>query len=357
MRSIILLLGTVLFLGCTTSLPENQTLVNDTTLNQTVNQTINQTIIEKELELPLHLQYKTYKQNNDDSITVLVDYWLESKTDCDGRIAYLGIMRYKEPNMQYGDNAKITIYNDDGTMAASDSVPESSLAFADAESSTFEYDLALFINTIYALGNKNFMTASVWNTTLPEIFQNITTRQRIADYSIFKIGESNEYILPCMKFKMAVKGPQIEGTYSFCVLNKTEYYLPIIVDANFSAGLEKWELVKYEKEPSGLVAYPQCLNIVKCSYVPWPNCGQDVMVESVTDENGCVTEYNCRTLEDSAESSLKNSMPNTCTLLPGLSKKLLDCYYVHNLNLGEDDFSYVRDNNTCITDVICNTPS
>lgn len=322
-------------------------------INET-GETGNETITGVSLELPLHLEYETKARVGEEEISRILDFWIESEINCNGKEAYYGIMGYRERDAV--GYAKITVYKEDGAIAISTTVDESNLAFTNAiASGSFSNHLPLMINDIFKYAGKNFMESNVWDSTTPELLNNVVTPNGMLNYSVFNKGANNSFSMPCIGFNLFEKGMYVDSKYYFCVLDKEDYEFPFVVNSTDTrTGKQLWALTLYEEENSNIDSSPECIEFIKCPYVELKTCPSGEQLSTEQDEKGCIKEYKCLTLFEQAEWFIRQNMPNDCELIEGLVQEVLDCYTLHQPNFNPQmDIIYTRDENECIIDTTC----
>ncbi|VVC02824.1 Uncharacterised protein [Candidatus Burarchaeum australiense] len=247
--------------------------------------------------------------------------WLEKKMTCNGRDALVGVQKISQGQ---GNNAwsKVTVYLDNGEFAASEWKSESELAFDDLRSTAQNFEIYLTLNDIFNLGGKNFVTDAVWNSSEPTILKNVESMSSLSNYSIVKTGKTlTNYPVPCTEFRLAEKSAAgYSGTYSICVAGMSnEMPLPFVVAVGYDQeqGGPSWTMKSFSHEASGVVSVSQCLDVVKCSYVPWPSnaqaCeSQNGTIQGMNDDKGCVTRYECWLPEQRALNRLKDMQAPSC---------------------------------------------
>jgi hypothetical protein len=294
--------------------------------------------------------------------TAEVTYWLEEAKTCDGREAYLGLMKTTSPGNGDERYAKITIYKDNGEMAVTRFNNVDSLAFDDAVAEYNSLVIALPVSNIFAAAGKNFNDEANWSATTPNILKAVDNGQEVADYSIIPQAERTDATLaaPCRDFKIIEKGANVNASFQACLsrdIGKTK--LPLAVSFGFigdNANSPSWSLKSFVNEKSGVAWVPQCVKGVKCtapkvfSDSDRRACnGKGGQVQSVNDESGCNTGYKCLSQEELAEQAIGRTQPPNCTVNPAVKQKLVDCRKQNKQNY--DPIRY--DDNRCLMDITC----
>ena len=305
---------------------------------------------------PIKLVYSMtmYQGNGPDATPSQVVYtlWLNSNTTCGGRPALTGLalMNFSEGQSGY---YKVTAYLDNGELVQTGMDQASSLAFDDMVAKENDFvDISLMLSDIYAAAGQNLLTDNVWNSTSPTMIRNVETSGSATNYSVSSAGELTNGTLPCTAFTLAVKGTNTMGTFNMCVANMNDsVQLPFMVSFSFGdmQNAPSWELKSFSFASPNVVSAPQCLEPVRCAYVPRPstNCA-DGTFEQIRDMKNCVTSYECMTYRDKAVQNIQNSgNPNCAAPSEALITKAISCL-TNNQNIDGS-----RDNNGCLTDITC----
>jgi hypothetical protein len=248
--------------------------------------------------------------------------------------------------------AKITIYEDDGTMAVSKIDPKSGLAFDNAKSANMDFDFFLTLNNMFASAGKNFLTDGVWKSTTPVLLKGVQFGNDYSNISVMKGDDTSEFSTPCTKFTLLEQG-QGPGEMKACVAKITKK-MPLPFTVSYKIGTDfDIELAKVANEKSSAVFYPQCLEKVKCESVANP-LQADIdacqvkkgAMDSVNDDRNCVTKYECRTDRDRVLADLRQA-PNCGTPSDAIINKALQC---RSSNMG---WNMQNDQNGCITGITC----
>ncbi|MDD2655761.1 MAG: hypothetical protein PHQ80_03790, partial [Candidatus ainarchaeum sp.] len=246
--------------------------------------------------------------------------WLEKRMDCGGREALVGVQSFE----MGGDFAwsKVAVYTDTGEAAVSEWTQEPGLAFDDLDSVASDFDFYLTLNDIFVRGGENFMADQSWNSTAPTILRNVVMGSGISNYSVFRTGNHfADKALPCTEFSLVERGTSVDGTYSVCVADTgADVPLPFVVSVDFNGDNgPHWSLSSFSHEPSGVVSVTQCLEPVRCTYVPGPSSAQtsacearDGAMEAIRDDRNCVSRYECWTLSDLTLDALKSMQNPAC---------------------------------------------
>lgn len=311
--------------------------------------------IKEETITPLHLEYalKNFGPGNSNAIS----YYIENKTVCDGRDAYLGVAKFQtggnNPQMQY---AKFTIYTDNGQMAISTWVNETGMAFDDAISKYNDMNLPLMLSEIFTYAGKNLNSAEYWRTESPILLKGVYTGQSMGDYSIVPQENDNTGAVACKKFKIIVKSTNTDGYFNSCVAQKiNDIDLPFTVSMAFeNAQGPSWTLKSFDNEKSGIAWIPQCLLPVACKYIAAPpqsektacaaNGGQ---IETNYDEQGCAAEYKCMTQTDRAAAAIKRMQNPECPVNQKVADKVLQCWKNNQPNFDPNGY----DNAGCMINI------
>jgi hypothetical protein len=290
---------------------------------------------------------------------ITVAFYLEDETECTGRDAYVGIMKVTGAQFNGAMHSKITIYADTGEMASSSTVGrEEELAFDNSVSVYSDFSIPLTMNTIFAEGGKNFNSPEYANLTSLVLLRNVENGYSLTNYSIAMQGNDASGVLPCRKYKLIAKGTNVDGYYTACAVTGIGKIMePFIVSYTFENNQgPNWKLMNYSNEKSGIMFLPQCLDVVKCKYVPQlPQSAQTEcraksgQIESTRDTNGCLIEYRCLTQEDLVDQSIMRTQRPDCMINPAVKAKLLDCRKNNMQNFDVTQY----DDNGCSVDVMC----
>lgn len=304
---------------------------------------------------PLRLDYAISNFGPGQSNTI--SYYIENKTTCDNRPAYLGLMEIrpndKNSQTQY---AKFTIYADNGQMAVSTWVNETGMAFDDAVSKYNDLDLPLTLNRLFAYAGKNFNDREYWETTSPILLKNVFTGQSTGDYSIIPQENDDTGAVPCKKFKMVVKSTDTDGFFNVCVARKIgDINLPFVVSMAFeNAQGPGWTLKNFANEKSKIAWIPQCLAPVACENIIQPAQSERTacnlrggQIETNFDQQGCVTEYKCMTQAEIAAATIARMQNPECLVSQKVLDKILQCRKNNLPNF--DPAGY--DNSGCLADI------
>lgn len=345
----------VMFLvaGCS----DKSVVVNNISINATNNTQVAPEPVKQTFD-PLNLVY-VVKNTGGPQNDMTVTFYLEDETKCNGRDAYLGIMKATGPQFNDGMYSKITLYADTGEMASSRTVgKEEDLAFDDLGSVYDEFNIPLTMNTIFAEGGKNFNSPEYANLTSIVLLKGVENGFSLTNYSIAKQGENATGVLPCQKYKLIAKGTNTDGYYTACVVRGIgKINESFIVSYGFENNQgSNWKLTNYSAEKSGVMFLPQCLDVVKCKYVSQlsqsaqAECNsKSGRIDSVREDNGCLKEYKCLTQEDLVEQSLMRTQRSDCAINPAVRTKLLDCRKNNMANFDVTKY----DNNGCSLDIAC----
>jgi hypothetical protein len=305
---------------------------------------------------PLRLDYAISNfgpgQNN------TISYYIENKTICDNRPAYLGLMEIqsndKNSQTQY---AKFTIYADNGQMAVSTWVNETGMAFDDAVSRYNDLDLPLMLNGLFAYAGKNFNDSEYRETTSPILLKNVSTGQSTGDYSIIPQENDNSGAIPCKKFKMVVKSTNTDGFFNACVAQKIgDINLPFVVSMAFeNAQGPGWTLKSSSNEKSKVAWIPQCLVPITCENIAQPAQSERTacnlrngQIETNFDQQGCITEYKCMTQAEIASATIARMQNPQCSVSQKVIDKYLQCRKNNMPNF--DPAGY--DQQGCLVDIV-----
>ncbi|MEK6953570.1 MAG: hypothetical protein AABX01_01065 [Candidatus Micrarchaeota archaeon] len=307
---------------------------------------------------PLRLDYE-FKQSGGSqggpSRNQYFTLWLNEKKDCGSRKAYLGVMQSSEDRSMPEQNtawSKITIYEDDGTMATTNWAGKSDLAFDNAKSANMDFNFFLTLNDIFASAGKNFLTDEVWKSATPVILKNVKFGNNYANLSIMKGDEESGLTIPCTKFLLLEQG-QGPSEMDACVAKITKKMpLPFTVSYKIANDFDM-ELAKVSNEKSSVVYYPQCLEKVSCTPVAQPAqneqdaCRQkNGQFDPINDDRNCVTKYACRTDRDRIIADLRQAA--SCGApSDAIISKALQC---RSSNMG---WNAQNDQNGCITSITC----
>ena len=278
--------------------------------------------------------------------------WLNNNMTCNGRqaLAGLALMNFSEGQSGY---YKVTVYLDNGELVQTGMDQASSLAFDDMVAKENDFvDIPLTLSDIYAAAGQNLLTDRIWNSTSPTMIRNVEHSRSATNFSVSRMGASTNGTLPCTMFALAAKGTDMTGTFNVCVASMNDSLpLPFVVSFSFSdmQNAPSWELKSYSFRSPSVVSAPQCLEPVRCAYVPRPsiNCANGTL-EQAKDAKNCVTSYGCVSYRDNALSSIMNSQNSNCpNPSEALINKGIDCIK-SNSNIDGP-----RDNNGCLTDINC----
>ncbi|MFH1257968.1 MAG: hypothetical protein V1658_03455 [Candidatus Micrarchaeota archaeon] len=307
---------------------------------------------------PLKLEYE-FKQSGGPQggpvTNLFFTLWLNEKKDCGGRNAYLGVMQSSEDKSMPGQSSawsKVTVYEDDGSMAVTKGAPKSDLAFDNAKSVYMDFDFFLTLNDMFASVGRNFMTDDVWKSTTPIILKNVQFGNSFANLSIIKGDETGEFTIPCTKFTLLEQG-QGPSEMDACIAKITKKVpLPFTVSYTVANGFDV-KLTKVSNEKSSAVYYPQCFEKVTCTPVSQPpQSEQDAcrlkggQMDPIRDERNCVTKYACRNERDRILADLRQA-PNCGIPSDAIISKALEC---RSSNMG---WNAQNDQNGCITSITC----
>jgi hypothetical protein len=354
----ILVFSALLFSGCISEKKEEVSTVATTTTTTTIVAVTSTAPAVEEAFKPIELVYKV--KNFGPGKEVTATFWLEEQKKCGSRDAYLGIVKLAGDGSGFqGAMAKITVFKDNGEMAVSRFVSrEEEMAFDDLTSIYNDFPLPLMVNSIFAYAGENFNSHKIWNATSPMILKNVDNGMSMANYSIIRQTEDASGILPCQKFKLIVKGTNVDGYFVACAAKPTEELrLPLTVSFAFENEQgPSWALLSYANRKSGIDWFPQCLNAVRCKYVPrWSDAQRRGCetgageVQAVTDEKDCITAYRCFTQDELVEQSISRVQRPGCGIDPGVKSKLLACRKNDQMNY--DTIEY--DEGGCLLDIRC----
>jgi len=331
----------------------NQT---QTTPVETQNVTANVSVLTVPKFKPIKLVYSMtmYQGNGPDAIPSQVSYilWLNSNTTCGGRRALTGLalMNFSEGQSGY---YKVTAYLDNGELTQTGMDQASSLAFDDMTAKENDFvDISLMLSDIYAAAGQNLLTDSVWNSTSPTMIRNMENSRSTTNYSVSRTSTLMNGTLPCTIFALAAKGTDMTGTFNVCVASVNDSIpLPFVVSFSFNdmQNAPGWELKSFSFASPSVVSAPQCLEPVRCAYVPRPsiNCANGTL-EQIRDTKNCVTSYECMSYRDKAVQNIKNSENPTCAApSDALINKAVSCL-MNNQNIDGS-----RDNSGCLNDITC----
>ena len=307
---------------------------------------------------PLKLEYtlNNFGPGNQSTIT----YYLESKQKCGDREAYLGLAKLEVKGQNIGPQyAKITIYADNGEMAVSRWNNESNLAFDDSAATFNDMNIPLAVNDIFIAAGKNFNSPEYWQTNIPTVLKDVASGRSKGNYSVIPQAEDNTALVPCTKFKLVAKTTNTDGFFNACVAKEVGgITLPFVVSMAFENNQGPfWQLTSFVSEKSGLAWIPQCLAAVKCVYVSEPEpaersvceAGGQGRMESIFDDQGCVTQYKCATELDQAKAALSHTQRPTCGVNQAVLNKYLACRKNNQVNYNPTKY----DENGCLLDITC----
>jgi len=289
-----------------------------------------------------------------------MSYYIENKTTCDNRQAFLGLMKMqsndKNLQPQYG---KFSLFSDNGQIAVSQWNNETSLAFDDAKPTYNDLNLLLTLNGIFAYAGKNFNSKEYLETESPVLLKGVSTGRSVGDYSIIPQEFDNGGIVPCKKFKIAVKSTNTNGSFTACVAqNIGGIELPFIVSLAFDSQQgPSWKLVNFANEKSKIAWIPQCLAPVTCNYIAEPAATDNVAcaagggrIETESDGQGCVKAYKCLTQTEIAKTMIQKMQNPECPVNQKVLDKYLQCQKNNKPNFdpaGYDDKGCLLDITNC----------
>ncbi len=286
--------------------------------------------------------------------------WLTEEKNCDGKKALNGfIQNFMGADAQNYAAQKITVYEDDGTVAYSNMMDKNKLAFNDAKTQAVDFDFLLTLNALFAADGQNFNANAVWSETTPTILNNVQFGGGDPqDISVSKTGESKQYAKPCVEFALI---PKNGGAITVCVA-KPGGDLPQPFNVNFASGSNsgnnepevKVTLKKASVEKPSLPFYAQCLEIVKCAGVTPPTqqeqqaCqAKNSEYEPTRDDKNCITKYECKTVRDIVRSQLEGNQRPGCTVSEAVLSEAVKCRENHQ------NWNGVQGNDGCITQITC----
>lgn len=310
---------------------------------------------------PLTLTYTLknfFGPNSESGVT----FWLEEARKCDGRDAYLGLMKMQAgPGSNQDVYAKVTIYADNGELASTRFVQPDELVFDDMIPQYNDLSIPLTVNFFFAAGGKNFNEDANWNASAPILLKQVDTGKQVADYSVVRQAGDDDTsgIAPCRKFKIVEKSTNGSSTYAVCLSKDVgKFKLPFVVSMAFAGdgGMPSWALKSFSSDKSGVDWVPQCLKPVKCvapkqfTDVEQRTCNsKGSQIEPVVDDNGCFTEYKCMSQEDLAERSINNMQRPGCGVNPAVKQKVVQCRKQNMPNFDTTQY----DNGGCMLDIVC----
>ncbi|NYZ77918.1 hypothetical protein H0N96_00770 [Candidatus Micrarchaeota archaeon] len=313
---------------------------------------------------PLKLEYE-FKQSGGPSqdssasqTTLYFTLWLNEEKDCNGKNAFLGLIKASDKPNQPDDQSswvKMVVYADDGVMAVSKNGNKNELAFDNAKSAALDFDFFLTLNSLFAAAGKNFNTDPVWNSTVPVILKNVVFSGNPVNFSVIKGDDSSEFALPCKKFSLISQeqggGP---SELSVCVAKPGgKLPLPFVVSMTIGENFDV-KLKSVSKEKASVPYYPQCLTPVTCQSVSRPSAADDQACrnrtgnfEQVRDVENCIVSYACKTERERVLDDLQRSQRSGCPQpSEALIQKAIDCSSKNNRQ-------YHSGNDGCINDVTC----
>jgi hypothetical protein len=304
---------------------------------------------------PLKLEYtlKNAGPGGEGAIT----YFLESKKKCGDREAYLGLAKVDmQGQSQY---AKVTIYADNGEMATSRWNNEEAMAFDDSVSISNDMNIPLAINDIFNAAGKNFNSPEYWQINVPTVLKDVVSGRSKGNYSVIPQGEDNTAIVPCTKFKIVAKTTTMDGYFNACVASKiNNISLSFIVSMAFQNNQgPSWQLKSFTSEKSGLAWIPQCLEPVKCAFIPQPEqaersaceAGGKARIETETDDKGCVIKYKCMAELDQVKDALNRTQRPGCSINQTVLNKYFACRKNNQPNFEPTKY----DEGGCLLDINC----
>ena len=311
---------------------------------------------------PIHLSYRISVLGGPNGGTQQVgfDYYFTEKTDCSGRPALNGFVRMAEA--AYPDRAsysKITAYLDSGEAVYSDRFSEPDLAFDTAKPLMADFDPAFWPQTIAARGNKNLLSAEIWNGKKPVLLRNVAVFGGNGDYSITAGQNSSVAGFDCKNITISVKASNMDGQMITCVHKLADLDFSFIASANALGGAGfQWSVKSLSREEPSTAYYPQCLAPVSCPSVSKPaqqeytSCGtQGKSIESTRDGKGCVTAYTCMANDERARKNIAGNQNPDCAVDEKIVKENADCWSK------QGNVDYQRNEQTgCITGITCNLP-
>ncbi len=284
--------------------------------------------------------------------------WIESKEQCSKREAYYSVVKIESLKENFSPIwAKAIIFADNGDLVMSRFGREDNLAFDNLVSEYNEFNIPTIFNSIFAYANKNFNSPEVWSATVPILLKRVDSGQSLTDYSFIRQEENTAGVLPCQKFKVVAKGTNFEGTANGCVAQGIgQVKVPLIVSFSLGEGGPAWELKSYAEEKSGVASVPQCLERVRCTYVPELSetdqrvCrSQGGQVEPNRNDQGCTLKYQCLTAEQIVDQAITRSQRPGCPIKPELKNRLLQCRKQNQPNF--DVIKY--DEGGCALNAVC----
>lgn len=313
-------------------------------------------VAEEKAITPLHLEYSI--KNFGPTQNGTISYYFESTKQCNGRSAYLGLMKIggmgNDFQTQY---AKVTAYADNGQLAISQWKGENDLAFDDAKPTYNDLNIPLVMNEIFAYAGKNFNAPENWTGTEPILLKDVVTGRSKGNYSIVRQDENTSGVVPCTNFKIFAKASNMDGTVNVCVAKKIgEIKLPFVVSLSMPGQGPSWELKSFSSERSGVAMIPQCLDMVSCAYVAEPQqaersqCdNQKGRIASDFDDKGCILKYKCMAESDDAREAIGRVQPPSCGVNQAVLEKYLECRKNKMPNFDPSRY----DNSGCLLDMNC----
>ncbi len=288
--------------------------------------------------------------------------WLTEEKNCGGKKALNGFIQdFVGGDAQNFAVQKITVYEDDGTVAYSSMMDKNKLAFEDAKPQAVDFDFLLTLNALFAADGQNFDTSAVWNETTPTILKNVQIGGgNPEDISVTKTGENKQYAKPCVEFALI---PKNGGTISVCVA-KLGGGLPQPFNVNFaieSGGNQgngqagpKVTLKKTSVEKPSLPFYAQCLEPVKCVGIVSPTQQEQQACQAknseyaqIRDDKNCVTKYECKTVRDIVRGQIEGSQRPGCAVPEAVLTEAVKCRENHQ------NWNGVQGDDGCIKQINC----
>ncbi|MEM0475180.1 MAG: hypothetical protein QW343_00085 [Candidatus Norongarragalinales archaeon] len=251
--------------------------------------------------VPLKLEYEFSNKLGEENFLINVQYFFEEEKKCGNKRALLGLLRAADESKPEAVSwAKTTLYLDDGVLVPSQQMSETDLAFDNAKPHAGDWDLAFFLNALFASVGQDLVASDVWtNKEEPTILKSARiSKEAPSDASVMKKGAGSGGAEPCVEFTVISK---TAGEWTVCVKQPTdENPLAYVVYANAKTPSLNWRLKKASKQKSGVMRTLQCLEPIKCPFVQMPSgderraCEQqgNALIDE-RDEKGCVTRYAC----------------------------------------------------------------
>lgn len=308
---------------------------------------------------PLKLVYSLKNFGTDKDITAT--FWLDKKENCNGREAYLGLVKLTGDTLgEAGLTAKLTVYADNGEVSMSKFISrDNELVFGDFIPQYNDLPILLPLNSIFAFAGQNFITSDVWNSSTPTLLNQVDSGVSLTDYAIIPDGEDINGILPCQKFKIVAKGTDMNGALSGCFAKEINgVKLPFTVSFAFEdmTNGPQWHLQSFTNESSGIGWQQQCLPTVTCARVQHlsdaekSTCfGRGGTEEPVKDKYGCVQSYRCQSMEEAADKALAAQQREDCPVSAALRAQVIRCRAQN-----QNNFEIIKYNNSgCALELVC----